>query len=311
MAEHLYWKLQAVADENSDFSLFREKYGRVYDENGLIKEYKSDEELKGLFEQLAYKNPLFSKIYSLTTGYVVNGQIRIKYQIGEEKDLIQTFLNLINNPFFSQHTLVHLDAGVLLPYFGVRATLNGLKVNHKGLQYLGKRPWDLQGISLRDYFQGAGDYNFNLKEIAYINGIEADFIEYKDEYMVYKNGGYQELMDSAKNELVVMINSFRKSIGEDIVTEVEFSHERVEEVKPEGDFDPLKELVKTGEFTPEIKKSIQDKCRGKRLTKADKENLYTIIRGAWVRCDFINNDQDTKAKIQDKELEVQKFIDTL
>lgn len=311
MAEYLYWKLQAVADENSDFELFKEKYGRVYDENGVLAEYKSEEYLKQLFSKIAYKNPLFSKIYSLTTGFVSGDKIRIKYQIGEEKDLIQSFLNLINNSYFNNHTLVSLDSGVLLPYFGVRAEKNSLTVSNEQLKYKGLRPWNLKSISLRDYFQGAGDYNFNLKEMAYIYGLEADYIDYTEEYEQFVLGNYAGLMESAKKEISLIINCHRKSLGEEVLTEVNFEHERVEEIKPEESLHPMVDLVKNKEFTPSIKKAIQEACKGKRLTKEDKENLKTILIGAWSRTDFINKDQDSKARLQEKIAEVEQFITTL
>lgn len=309
--EYLYWKLQAVADEDSNFELFKEKYGRIYDENGVLVEYKSDEDLKKLFSKIAYRNPLFSKVYSLTTGFVSDNNIRIKYQIGEEKDLIQSFLNLINNSYFNNHTLVNLDSGILLPYFGVRAEKNGLTVSNEQLKYKGLRPWNLKSISLRDYFQGAGDYNFNLKEMAYIYGLEADYIDYTEEYEQFILGNYSGLMESAKNELSLIINCHRKSIGEEVLTEVSFDHERVEAVKPEEALHPMVDLVKNKEFTPGIKKAIQEACKGKRLTKEDKENLKTILIGAWTRSDFINKDQDSKARLQEKIAEVEQFMTTL
>lgn len=311
MADYIYWKLQTTPDPTSDFELFKNKYGKIYDEFGLVKETRTDEELRQLFNKIAYKNPLFSKIYSLSLAYVYNDTIKVKYFIGEEKDLIQTFLNTLENKYFNKHTLVQLDSGVLLPYFGVRAEKNNIIVNNNGLKYKGLRPWNLSSVSLRDYFQGAGDYNFSLKEIAYIYGLEADYIDYSDEHIALERGEYSELMESAKNELSLIVNCHRKSLGEEALTEIELVHEKVENVEKEAEYDPMKDLVLNKEFTPQIKKAIQESCKGKRLTKKDKENLFTILKGAWVRTDFIKNDQDSKAVIQEKELEIEKFIKTL
>lgn len=311
MENHLYWKLQSVADEDSDFELFKNKYGRIYDEFGVLKEMRTDEEMEQLFKRIAYKNPLFSKIFSLTTAFVSEGKIRVLYQIGEEKDLIQTFLNLINKPFFASHTIVQLDAGVLLPYFGIRAEKNGLTVSHKQLQYKGLKPWDLKCVSFRDYFKGAGDYNLTLPEIASIYGLKSDYIDffYENDYM--DSGEYNMLMESAKNEISLMINCHRKSLGEDVIEDIEFKHEMVEAVEQEGEFDPFKEIVKTATFTPQIKKAIQERAKGKRLTKADKENLKVIIYNAWLQNDFIAGRMDNKTVKQDKQAEVDKFVDGL
>lgn len=309
--DYLYWKLQTVADEEADFNLFRNKYGKVYDEFGLVKEMRSDLELQELFDKIAYKNPLFSKIYSLSLAYVNEGQVRVKYLTGNEKDLIQSFLNLLNNPFFSAHILVHLDSGILLPYFGVRADKNGIEANHKQLKYKNLRPWDLKCISFRDYFKGAGDYNFSLSEVASIYNLDADYIEYSEEDVYFKAGKLKELKESASSELVLILNCHRKSLGEDVISEVDFSEEVVKEVKEAEEYDPMKDLVLTGDFTPKMKKAIQEKCKGKRLTKADKENLKVIIFNAWLQNDFVAGIQDNKAKKQEKQLEVDKFVEGL
>lgn len=311
MNNFLYWKLQTKADESANFNLFREKYGRIYNDYGLLEGYKKDEELRDIFDKIAYKNPLFSKIYSLTIAYTINNSIRVKYLIGEEKDLIQSFLNVINNPFFNSHTVVSYDAGVLLPYFGIRAEKNGVSVNSEQLKYKGLKSWNIKSLSLRDYFKGAGDYNFTLQELADVYGLDCNYIDYYYENDFLISGQYGALMESAKNEVVLMINCHRKSNGEDPIFDVEFKDERVDEVKPEGEFDPLKELVINKEFTPQIKKAIQDACKGKRLTKQDKENLKEIILGGWLRTDFINKDQDSKARIQEKTAEVEQFMTTL
>jgi hypothetical protein len=81
--------------------------------------------------------------------------------------------------------------------------------------------------------------------------------------------------------------------------------------KTEYPVHPLKKIIDSNSFTEDIKKQLQTIISKKKLTKKDKENLYTILRGAWVRTDFVNYDNDSKQVVEQKELEIKKFIENL
>ena len=75
--------------------------------------------------------------------------------------------------------------------------------------------------------------------------------------------------------------------------------------------DVLRMIANTNSFSSKIKEALAKHLSTKKLTKKDKENLFTIIRGAWVQTDFINMNQDSKKGILEKEEEIKEFIKEL
>lgn len=311
---YIYWNLQKTnaSDKlevgSKEFEMYRQHFKKDYETRELMTEQETVEH----YEKFAYKNPLFSRIYSLTLAFENEGVLRVKYFTGSEKDLITTFLNTLKDSHFSDYGVVHYDAEVILPYLGTRVAMNKIKTTLPNqLLYQNMRSWNFTGTCVRSYFQGGGVYKNNLKEIAWIYGIEADFIDFQDEFTAYQTGDFVGLEQSAVNQITTLVNVHRSLLGDSLLEEVVGGREFVQEVKEVEETDVLKDLYDANKLTPVIKNKIKKMCAGKRLTKKDKENLYTILRGIYVRCNFEHNDQDNKKVIADKELEITTLISEL
>lgn len=72
----------------------------------------------------------------------------------------------------------------------------------------------------------------------------------------------------------------------------------------------LEKLYENNSFTEELQEGVKKLIGKKKLTKKDKTNIFTILRGVYLRNDFINKDQDTKAVITAKEEEINEFIES-
>lgn len=311
---YIYWSLQKtnVSDSlepgSKEYEMYRQHYKKDFENRILM----SEEETLEHYKKFAYKNPLFSRIYSLTLAFENAGQLRVKYFTGNERDLIMTFLNTLKDSHFSDYGVVHYDAEVILPYLGTRMAVNKIKTAiPPQLQYQNMRPWNLLGTCVRNYFQGAGLYKNTLKEIAWIYGIEADYIDFQDEFTAYQDGHFEELEHSAVNQIKTLANVHRSLIGEELLEDVVVGREHVQGVEEKEESNVLKEIYEANSITPALKAKIKKLCIGKRLTKKDKENLFVILRGVLVRTDFISNDQDNKATILSKEEQVRKLIEEL
>lgn len=311
---YIYWSLQKTnASENlevgsKEFEMYREHFKKDFETRELMTEQETVEH----YNKFAYKNPMFSKIYSLTLAFENEGVLRVKHYKGNEVDLITTFLNTLKNPHFDDYGLVHYDAEVILPYLGTRIAKNKIKtVLKKDLIYHNLRPWNLSGTCIRSYVQGAGVYKNTLKEIAWIYDIPADFIDYQDEFTALQSGQIQELEQSALNQIKTLVNVHKSLLGEDLLEEVSFSVEEVKEVEQIEEANLLKELCETNALTGSLKAKIKKLCLGKRLTKKDKENLFIILRGVLVKCDFEHNNQDSKKVVLDKEEQIRKLIEEI
>jgi|TARA_R110000782_G_scaffold267185_2_gene362374 hypothetical protein len=311
----LYWKLQSVNNTeqievgSEEFQMYREKFKKNYETRELM----SEEETLVHYSYNAWRSPLFSRIYSLTIAFVdKDNTLRVQYITGAEKDLLQTFLNSLKSEHFKDFQLVHADAEYMLPYLGTRLDIHGFRTSiHKDLQYKGLKPWNLTGVSVRDFYQGAGAYKHSLKEIAWVYGLERDYIEPVDEFAYLKAGKTGELITSAVNEIKTLVNVHRIMMGEEPVTTLKESTlyvEAVEEVKPTNF---LAVLFESQAMTLEVRKGLTAQLTKKKITKREREVVREIILGVYIQNDFINGQQDTKATIEKKTKEVDEFLGTI
>lgn len=311
---NVYWKLQSVNQSDvlnpfdKEFELYQEKFKKNFETRELM----STDETVEHYKNNAWKYPMYSKIFSLTLAFVENNTIRIKYITGAEKDIIQTFLNTLKNEHFKEHQITHFGAEYILPYLGTRMDLNGFRTSIPiGLVYKGLKPWNLKGLCLRDYYTGAGNYKYSIKELAWIYKLETNYIDSVDEQTYYQLGKLEDLKTSAVDEIFTLVNIHRLMGGENTLEDLSVSEEvvvAVEEVKP-ANF--LKLLYDSQAMTLEIREGLTVKLTKKKLTKKDREIVREIILGVYVNSDFINQNQDTKAVIEKKVKEVDEFLNAL
>lgn len=314
MSKHLYWKLQSINNTDmievgsDEFNIYREKFKKNFETRELM----SEEETLIHYTYNAWRNPLFSKIYSLTLAFVEGETLRVKYLTGSEKDLLQTFLNDVKGEYFKEHQLVHSDAEYMLPYLGTRLDIHGFRTSlHKDLQYKGLRPWNLTGFSVRDYYQGAGVYKHSLKEIAWVYGLKTDYIEPVDEFNYYRKEELNTLKNSAVNEIKTLANVHRIMLGENPVSDISVAEHKVESVEEVKPTNFLALLYESQAMTLEVRAGLEKQLKKKKLTKRDREIVREVILGVYLSSDFINNNQDSKSTIEKKIKEVDEFLNTI
>lgn len=305
----LYWAFQSSQYKNPserELSIFQNKYKKDFEKRELYE----GEELLDKFRLNGWRNALFSEVTSIILAFERNGDLRVKYLQGSEKDLLQTFVNLLKSSF-QDYQLVHFDAGIVLPYINVRLNKNGfINPPHKDLKYHGLKPWGLTGFDLKDFYKGAGDYSFSLEEMAYILNIDATgVIPHEDEFTYYNAGDEETLKTSAIKKVEVMSQVHRELLGLNPLSTI-LTKEEVEKVAEYVPKDWLKELYHANSLTPEIKGGLANKIFGnrKKPTKKELQDLYTIIRGVYVRTDFTNKDQDSKSVVEQKEKEIRELL---
>lgn len=308
--QYLYWSFQSTQSEHpteKQLKLFQSKYKKDYEKRQLFE----GEELLEKFRLNGWRSPIYSELCSVILAFEHKGTLRTKYLEGSEKDLLQTFVNLLKNSF-QEYDLVHFDAGIVLPYIGIRLNKNGfINVPHVGLKYQNIRPWDLKGIDIKQFVKGAGDYSFTLEEIADTLSIECEgIIPYEDEFTYYNSGDFTSLKTSAINKVTVLSQIHRKLL-ELPALETILIEERVENVQEIKPTDWLKELYNVNQFTLQIREGLKQQIFGgkKKPNKKEKEHLFKIIRGVYVRTNFEAKDQDSKATIEKKEKEIKELLE--
>lgn len=295
--KQIFWKIQTIPQteelevNSKEFNLYKEKYR---EHNKL----ETDEEVLNDYYTSASKNPLWGKIYSLSVGFVdeATNVARIKVFKGEEKDIIQNFLNTCNE-HFKASKIIGYNLSFLLPFLRSRMLKNGLKIQglHSGLIDLNCKPWTLQGICLQDGFKGIGWWSNSLEELAYLLNLETNFIDGKDVYLNFLADKHKELDESIIDETFTLINCHKIINGEEPCTELNSTVVILENIK-EVELSLLKKLdsskaVYSSELI-EIKRILSTP----KLSKKDKEIVFDLIKASLSDIDpnfgKVNNQKD-------------------
>lgn len=119
----------------------------------------------------------FGKIICISVGYFTiknaERQFRTKSIIGDEKELLEEFNNLITTHFsnpafvFCGHNIKEFD----IPYLCRRMLINGIQIPEK-LQLFGRKPWEIPHLDTLELWK-FGDYKHytSLKLLTHVLGI--------------------------------------------------------------------------------------------------------------------------------------------
>jgi hypothetical protein len=313
MSKTIYFKINSVIEDKSsesrNFELFYDKYRE-------IKEFKTHEQAHAEYINEGSKHYLFARIYSISVGIVdeENNNIRIKVIKGEnEASIINTFLNVYSSEFGKEAKTVLWNADFTLPFLSMRALKNKIRITIPALKTFGVKAWSLNCFDLFNHLFSLGNYKCSLEELSYLNGLStSEFIDYttvnhliaaKEEQLI-DNSSIQELKNIVNLHRIIITDS---PVIEDVVSVVEEVEVEVEK----AELPLLERLYTENIFSADIKEKLIKLLAKKKLTKKDKENLFVILRGVYIRNNFENNDVDSKTVIAAKEKEIQEFIDSL
>ena len=70
----------------------------------------------------------------------------------------------------------------------------------------------------------------------------------------------------------------------------------------------LERLYNNNQITLDIKNEVEGLVKKKKPSKKEKEQLFTILRGVYVRNNFEANDLDSKKVIEQKENEIKALL---
>lgn len=266
------------------------------------------------YEQKAALKRCYNKIVTIGVGFVKDGVAYIKDISGEEEDVIREFVSIANMfKYICGFNSIAFDLPMIvgngMKYFNIANELND------NFNPSGKKPWQLENcICLLETFKGTHYYASSLDELCYHFNIPTpkDDIDGAEVSDVYYNGDRQRIYDYVKKDVFANINIFQKMQGKPIFeTFIDRNQQQPQEEKEllQDNRNVLQQLYDTNELTQPIKEKIAK--RAKKLGKRDKDNLFKILRAVYVRNDFVNQDQDTKKVIKEKEEEIKEFIEEL
>ena len=291
--KQLFWKVQTTPQTKNleigskEFNLYKEKYK---EHNNL----QTDEDVLVDYYDNASKNPLWGKIHSLSLGFVdeATNVARIKVFKGEEKDIIQNFLNTCNE-HFKASKIVGYNLSFLLPFLRSRMLKNNIKLQgiHEGLVDLNKKAWTLQGMCLQDGFKGIGYYNNSLEELAFLLGLETNFIDGKDVYANFLAGKEDELDKSIIDETFTLINCYKIINGEEPCTDLNSTVVQLSEVK-EIEVPLLQKIYKASNIDSKTKEDLHKKLAKKKITKKEKIVIEDILVSLYIDNTMFKSDSE-------------------
>lgn len=289
-----------IVVDSKEYELFKAKMessNESFDEEGLNTLYKDKAPLK----------LMYGRISTISIGFSKGKDFRIKTLKGSEEEILRQFSDVAskfglicgwNALGFSLPTIVANSN----KYFDV------VEEFPDAFNPSGKKPWNLTSvIDVSDVVKGTYWGAPTLEEACYFYGIETNLLHGADISKYFWNGREDEVYENSENKLVALYKLFNY---------VRWDKEEInvvranEETKISGE-DILRMIANTNSFTPKMKQTLYEHLSEKKLTKKDKDNLFTIIRGAWVQTDFINMNQDSKKTILEKEEEIKEFIGEL
>lgn len=189
----LFLDIETVPQEQ-DFNLLGEEVQVLYEEK--TKYQRKGEITADEFYAQAGIWAEFGKVVCISVGYFTykmgERQFRTTSFIGEEREILQAFSNLLNTHFNrGEHLLCGHNAKEFdFPYIARRMIIHGLRVPAK-LNLMGKKPWEVPHLDTMEMWK-FGDYKHytSLKLLAHILQIPSpkDDISGADVARVY----YQE-----------------------------------------------------------------------------------------------------------------------
>lgn len=316
MEKVLYWKIQVVNQtpdikvDSKEMEIYKNHYLKDY----TTREYMNDVEALDHYKKNAWKNPLFSRIHSLTLAFVDGEEIRVNHFTGTERDLLVQFLNTVKSPYFNDFKIACFDAEYLLPYLGIRLDKNDLQeVIPAGLQYRGRKTWQLDSICIRDYFRGAGAYKPTLKELAYIYNLTENIDSRYDENELALTGDEVTLSNNSVEEIKVLINTHRKMSYKDTLSEIKVSISNVKDIVLEEPKSIIHELYETKNFDLKFQDRLRKHLKERKMLKREIPVVKELILASYLeKIDIMSYE---KKKLQDlnekRAKEVEEFFKTL
>jgi hypothetical protein len=287
-----------------EFNLYKEKYkehNKLETDDDVIRDYQAK----------SSKNPLWGRIYGISIGFVdeATNIARIKVLRGDEKDIIQDFLNTCSG-HFEKSKMTGFNFSFLLPFLRSRMLHNGMKLHglHDGMIDIGRKPWTITGLDVQDHFKGLGWYSNSLEETAYLLNLETNFIDGKDIYTYFLAGKEKELNESLVDETFTLINVHRIIVGEEPCKELNSTVVSLGEVKTE-ELPILEKLFRTEQFNDEVKNYLSTL----KIAKKDKPTVEKLVLAHYLKIIDVmaQNKKELKEINTQRTEEVKSFFKTL
>ncbi len=270
-----------------------------------------DSEVKFRYTERAPIYKEFGKIVAIAYGRVVEDKIRIKrLHSDDEKQLLADFMNDVSTfvnggmKFLGGFSVLQFD----IPFIEFRCRVNGVGL-HPFFDTAGLKTWDIKHVvDVQDLLRGSSSTSISLQGASAVFGLESPktMLAGEDVNNLYWSDDKDRLDKIslyASKDTLTACNLLCKLLNEPIKgLELVAEKEVVEELSL------LQRLYNNNQITLDIKNEVEELVKKKKPSKKEKEQLFTILRGVYVRNNFELNDQDGKKVIEQKENEIKTLL---
>ena len=313
------------------------KYKMRYSEEAKAKDFNVNY-IQALYKEKAALYPEFGKIVTISVG-ALNDQGRLQvfsFHGNDEKAILIDFnawlqVKSDNNP---NTALCGINIKVFdLRYIFIRSIIQGIKPVDKHIDFTGLKPWEMKVADLTDNWKQGSFYNAPLIAIAYSLGLpspkdDIDGSQVSDTYYNEMEGdkGLKRIAEYCERDVITTANIARKLRLEEVLeadihptkhcTLKADSTKKVSKKKggiktPDKKLAPLLKLLYENNDLHSVEVPLRKYLTRKKIFKKDLDIIGELIKGVYIRTDFVNRDQDFKDVKASKIEEVDTFIKTL
>lgn len=224
---------------------------------------------------------------------------------------VGTFLNAAKTKDANYRLMGHAAKYFDYPFLCKRFVINRLPIPYI-LDTAHLKPWETTNIctNMDIWKMGGTGPGGSLQAICTSLGIPISKTDLVGDEVgkAYYNKEYERIGRYCSQDTIATFNIIRAIKNESLFKFDEVKYLSEEVSTSEDSVTALEKLYSLDNLTKEVQEEVRELCSKVKLTKKDKENLKRILKGIYLRDDFINRDQDTKAVKERKIAEVEKFM---
>lgn len=275
--------------------------------------------LKALYAQKAALYPEFGKIACITVGKIVDGKIVIYTFSGEEKQMLIKFHKWLGDRAAADPNLALCGVNIKffdLRYIYIRSVVHQVVPVKGHISFTGFKPWEIKVADITDVWKQTSPYNAPMITMAEVLGLPSpknDIDGSKVSHVYWNEGekGLKRIITYCEDDVFTTVNIARRLRFEPLLERADAEETKEAAAKKDELPHIIRRIYNLDAFDEKMQQEVKDLIGKKRLTKKDKTNLRTILLGVYLRTDFVNQDQDTKAVKEAKTEEVDNFINSL
>jgi DNA polymerase III epsilon subunit-like protein len=264
--------------------------------NGIL---TAEENIK-LYNTKAALFAEWGKIVCISVGFVHNEELHIKSFVGEEKQMLIDFIDLVKSTgrMIAGHNIIGFDINFVRKRFFINGLTDYLSDKQGNDVYM--KPW-LLDESLFDTmvaWKGSGFANTSLEELTMVFGIPTskDNCHGNEVTEFYYSGRIKEIQTYCEKDVASVANLVRVWKGDSILEPIIRQDVQVEEIPL------LQRIYKATNIDSSTKEKIQEKLSKAKPSKKDREILYDILTSLYINNAMFSSDKEDIKEQKRKEI---------